>query len=87
MKKIILLFVLLLPFLHAEMCENKRFSLSAYQNRGGALTLMDLVRDVAQTCNISVVFEDKRSKERLSQPLDMVNIQDYSVPELFHLYF
>lgn len=87
MKKIILLFVLLLPFLHAEMCENKRFSLSAYQNRGGALTLMDLVRDVAQTCNISVVFEDKRSKEHLSQPLDMVNIQDYSVPELFTFIF
>lgn len=87
MKKIILLFVLLLPLLHAEMCENKRFSLSAYQNRGGALTLMDLVRDVAQTCNISVVFEDKRAKERLSQPLDMVNIQDYSVPELFTFIF
>ncbi|MDD2782009.1 secretin N-terminal domain-containing protein [Sulfuricurvum sp.] len=87
MKKIILLLVLLYPFLHAEMCENKRFSLSAYQNRGGALTLMDLVRDVAQTCNISVVFEDKRAKERLSQPLDMVNIQDYSVPELFTFIF
>lgn len=87
MKKIILLFVLLYPLLHAEMCENKRFSLSAYQNRGGALTLMDLVRDVAQTCNISVVFEDKRAKERLSQPLDMVNIQDYSVPELFTFIF
>ena len=87
MKKIILLLVLLYPFLHAEVCENKRFSLSAYQNRGGALTLMDLVRDVAQTCNISVVFEDKKAKERLSQPLDMVNIQDYSVPELFTFIF
>ncbi|AFV98431.1 hypothetical protein B649_10600 [Candidatus Sulfuricurvum sp. RIFRC-1] len=87
MKKIFLLLVLFLPFLHAEMCENKRFSLSAYQNRGGALTLMDLVRDVAQTCNISVIFEDKRAKERLSQPLDMVNIQDYTVPELFTFIF
>jgi len=87
MKKIFLLLVLLLPFLHAQECENKRFSLSAYQNRGGALTLMDLVRDVAQTCNISVVFEDKRAKEHLSQPLDMVNIQDYSVPELLTFIF
>ena len=87
MKKIFLLLVVFLPFLHAEVCENKRFSLSAYQNRGGALTLMDLVRDVAQTCNISVVFEDKRAKEHLSQPLDMVNIQDYSVPELFTFIF
>ncbi|OHD84795.1 MAG: hypothetical protein A3D90_00790 [Sulfuricurvum sp. RIFCSPHIGHO2_02_FULL_43_9] len=48
---------------------------------------MDLVRDVAQTCNISVIFEDKRAKERLSQPLDMVNIQDYTVPELFTFIF
>ncbi len=87
MKKIFLLLILLLPFLHAEVCENKRFSLSAYQNRGGSLTLMDLVRDVAQTCNISVVFEDRRAKERLSQPLDMVNIKDYTVPELFTFIF
>ncbi len=87
MKKIFLLLILLLPFLHAEVCENKRFSLSAYQNRGGSLTLMDLVRDVAQTCNISVVFEDRRAKERLSQPLDMVNIQDFTVPELFTFIF
>lgn len=87
MKKIFLSLLLLFSLLQAKECENKRFSLSAYQNRGSALTLMDLVRDVAQTCHISVVFEDQKAKERLSQPLDMVNIQDYSVPELFTFIF
>jgi general secretion pathway protein D len=33
------------------------------------------------------VFEDQRARERLSQPLDMVNIQDYSVPELLSFIF
>lgn len=87
MKKILLLLVFLLTFADAHQCDNKRFSLSAYQNKGSALTLMDLLRDVAQTCNISVVFEDRRAKERLSQPLDMVNISDYTVPELFAFIF
>jgi len=87
MKKIVLLLLLTFGLLYAQECENKRFSLSAYQNRGSALTLMDLLRDVAQTCHISVVFEDKNAKERLSQPLDMVNIQDFNVEELFAFIF
>lgn len=86
MKKLLLLSLLLFT-LHAQECDNKRFSLSAYQNRGSALTLMDLVRDVAQTCHISVIFEDSRARERLSQPLDMVNIRDYTLPELFTFIF
>ncbi len=87
MKKIVLLLLLTFGLLYGQECENKRFSLSAYQNRGSALTLMDLLRDVAQTCHISVVFEDKNAKERLLQPLDMVNIQDFNVEELFAFIF
>jgi len=87
MKKIVLLLLLTFGLLYGQECENKRFSLSAYQNRGSALTLMDLLRDVAQTCHISVVFEDKNAKERLSQPLDMVNIKDFNVEELFAFIF
>lgn len=87
MKKIFLFLLLISTLSQGSECENKRFSLSAYQNQGSALTLMDLVRDVAQTCNISVVFEDHQAKEQLSQPLDMVNLQDYTVPELFTFIF
>lgn len=87
MKKTLLFPLLLSAILYAQECDTKRFSLSAYQNRGSALTLMDLTRDVAQTCGLSVVFEDHKAKERLSQPLDMVNIQDYTLDELFHFIF
>lgn len=87
MKKIVLLLLLLVAFLNAKECNNKRFSLNAYQNQGSALTLMDLLRDVAQTCDISVVFEDKRSRDQLSKPLDMVNISDFTLPELLTFVF
>ncbi len=87
MTKIIYLFLLLSGLLHADGCETKRFSLNAYQNHGASLTLMDLLRDVTQTCSISVVFEDKRARDRLSQPLDMVNIHDYTLPELLTFIF
>jgi general secretion pathway protein D len=87
MKPLFLALLLLFPLLNASECENKQFSLSAYQNNNGSITLMDLVRDVAQTCNISVVFEDRKAKERLSQPLDMVNIQDFTLDELFTFIF
>ena len=87
MTKIFYLFLLLAGLLHADGCATKRFSLNAYQNHGASLTLMDLLRDVTQTCNISVVFEDKRARDRLSQPLDMVNIHDYTLPELLTFIF
>lgn len=87
MKALFLSLVLILPLLHAQECEDKRFSLNAYQNQSGSLTLMDLVRDVTQTCGISVVFEDNQAKEQLMKPLDMVNIKDYTVSELFAFIF
>lgn len=87
MKYLFILFLLFPGLVHAQGCQDKHFSLSAYQNLGSGLTLNDLVRDVAQTCNISVVFDDKRSKEKLNEPLDMVNIQNYSLQELLGFIF
>lgn len=87
MKKLFIFLLLMAGLLHANECTSKRFSLNAYQNNGASLTLMDLLRDVTQTCQISVVFEDKRARDRLSQPLDMVNIHDYTLPELLTFIF
>jgi len=87
MKNLFILFFFLTAALGAADCESKRFSLNAYQNKGASITLNDLLRDVAQTCNISVIFEDRRAKDQLSQPLDMVNIQDYTTDELFSFIF
>lgn len=87
MKKLVLFFLLMAGLLHSDECTTKRFSLNAYQNNGASLTLMDLLRDVTQTCHISVVFQDNRARERLSQRLDMVNIQDYTLTELLTFIF
>ncbi len=87
MKKMFLFCLLALSFLHADDCESKRFTLNAHQSQGSALTLLDLLRDVTQTCHISVVFDDNDAKEQLKKPLDMVNIEDYGVDELFAFIF
>lgn len=83
----VILFFVSFASLDARDCAEERFSLNAYQGRGASLTLNDLVRDVAQTCGISVITEDKKAKERLAQPLDMVSLHDYTLDELFTFIF
>ncbi|MFA6144129.1 MAG: pilus (MSHA type) biogenesis protein MshL [Sulfurimonas sp.] len=87
MKKIILFLLLALSLAHANECDTKRFSLNAHQSQNSGLTLLDLLRDVTQTCHISVVFDDNQAKDQLTKPLDMVNIEDYGVDELFAFIF
>ncbi len=87
MKIFIILWFALFTLLYADECDSKRFTLSAQQSQNQALTLLDLLRDVTQTCNISVVFDDDEAKAQLSKPLDMVNIKDYKADELFTFIF
>lgn len=87
MKKIIVFLLLTLSFLRADECDTKRFTLNAHQSQNSGLTLLDLLRDVTQTCHISVVFDDNQAKRELSKPLDMINIEDYRVDELFAFIF
>lgn len=87
MKKIIVFLLLTLSFLRADECDTKRFTLNAHQSQNSGLTLLDLLRDVTQTCHISVVFDDNQAKKELSKPLDMINIADYKVDELFAFIF
>lgn len=87
MKQLIIFCLTLFSLLHASECSSKRFSLSAQQSQNASLTLLDLLRDVTQTCNISVVFDDDEAKAQLSRPLDMVNIKDYKAEELFNFIF
>ena len=83
MKKIWFICLFLSSLLFAEQCENKSFSLSAFGN----ITLMDIVKDVSKQCEITVLFEDMRSKQQLSRPIDMINIKDYSLEQLFSFLF
>lgn len=87
MKKLILFLCLSLGVLYAENCANKTFSLNSYDISGDDLTLLDIVADLTKQCEITVIFSDKRSKEKLSQGLSLINIKDYTLDELFNLLF
>ncbi len=85
MKKIIIYIFLSISLLQAANCKNKTFSLNSYELQG--LTIMDLVQDLTRQCDISVIFTDERSKQRLNQDLGFVSIKDYSLNELFKFLF
>ncbi len=84
MKKLIV-FIFLSVSLFAQNCNNKTFSLSSYDTEG--LSIMDLVQDLTKQCGISVLFTDNRAKDKLESGLGLINIDDYSLNELFKLLF
>lgn len=82
--------ILILTFstlLFAGVCDNKLFSLNANQAGNSTLTLMDIISQSAKECQISVIFDDKRSRTRLSQTMDLINIKDYTLEALFNFIF
>lgn len=82
--------ILILAFsslLFAGICDNKLFSLNANQAGYSTLTLMDIVSQSAKECQISVIFDDQRSRARLSQTMDLINIKDYTLEALFNFIF
>ncbi len=87
MKKLILLFLASINILYASTCDHKAFSLNAYDSKYEDITLYDIVNDLTRQCNISVIFSDNRSREKLEDSLSLINIKDYSLDELFKLLF
>lgn len=87
MKRLIVLLVISSSFLFANICRDKTFSLNAYDSNYEGVTLFDIVNDLTKQCKISVIFTDKRSRDRLEQSLSLINIKDYSLDELFELLF
>ena len=83
MKKIWILFAVLVTLGWSSPCDKKTFSLNAYDS----ISLMDIVKDLSRECEITVLFEDTRSKDRLSHSIDMINIKDYSLEQLFGFLF
>lgn len=88
MKYLIPAWLVFASFVWASPCANKTFSLDAYGgNNGASILLMDIVRDLSKQCQISVIFEDDRSRERLNRPVDLVSLQDVSLEGLFDFLF
>ncbi len=87
MKRIIagMLFSALMLFGSAD-CQNKLFSFST-GNQSGNITIFDIVQNLADTCEFSVMFTDEEAKKVVRTPLSMVHIHDYTLEEMFSFLF
>ena len=81
------LLIAALTVLHAnDDCQNKLFSFST-DAPGQSVTILDIVRNLADTCQFSVMFADKEAEKVVRTPLRMVHIHDYTLDEMFEFLF
>ncbi len=67
-------------------CQTKLFSFKV-SGEGGTVTLYDVLENLADTCEFSVMFADKEAQNVLKSPLKMVYIKDYTLEDMFHFLF
>lgn len=66
-------------------CENKLFSFSIKESNGTSVSILDVVENIADECQMTVVFEDNSVRGILGKKLDFVNVKDFSLKDLFDL--
>ncbi|WP_457599434.1 secretin N-terminal domain-containing protein [Hydrogenimonas sp.] len=70
----------------APDCQTKLFSFKTGQ-QSGAVTLYDVLENLADTCEFSVMFADTEARRVLKTPLKMVYIRDYTLEDMFRFLF
>ncbi len=80
-----LLFSTLLLFGSTD-CSTKLFSFKT-GGQSGSVKLYDLLENLADTCEFSVMFSDSEARRVLNRPLKMVYIKDYALEDMFHFIF
>jgi len=87
--KYLLIFVFLIQFLYAQTdsCQNRLFSLSSYNKGNRSLRVADILQEISLKCNVSIIFKDKESKEKIKKRLDYVNIKDYTFENFLDFLF
>ncbi|SFV68916.1 Type IV pilus biogenesis protein PilQ [hydrothermal vent metagenome] len=87
--KYLLIFVFLIQFLYAQTdnCQSRLFSLSSYNKGKRSLTVADILQEISLKCNVSIIFKDKESKEKIKKRLDYVNIKDYTFENFLDFLF
>ncbi len=83
MRAIVFLFLSFVLF--AADCDTKLFSLKSYNENGAALRIKDVLLDLSNQCDITIVFEDKVAKQKIYKSLDFVNIKNYTLEEMLDL--
>ena len=87
--KYILTFMLFTYILMANtnVCEDRLFSLSAYNKGYKSLKISSVLKELSLKCNLSIYFKDKESKKSIEKRLDYVNIKDYTLEGFLSLLF
>jgi len=70
----------------SENCENTLFTFDVNQANDG-VKIIDIVENIANQCNFSVVIKDKQSRKVLNENLYIVHIKDYSLDDIFEYLF
>ena len=83
---IMLLFTYLLSA-STNVCENRLFSLSAYDSGARTLKISNVLKELSLKCNLSMYFKDKEAKKRVKKQLDYVNINDYTLEDFLSFLF
>ena len=84
--KIVFLLLVAHYLFGATSCENQLFSLSAYKQKNG-IEVASVLKELSTTCQLSIVFNDEISKNKIHKKLDYININNYTFEEFLDFLF
>ncbi len=80
-----IIFISLITTLSQAACNNKLFSFNIGANTQSGITIQNVLNNIANTCNLSIVYTDEEAQKRVTQAISNMNIKNYTLEELFHL--
>ncbi len=82
--KLVLLLSMIVTLSEAA-CENKLFSFSVADSSKAHITIKNILDNIAESCSMSIIYEDEQAKEKTSKAVSNLNIKNYTLEELLHL--
>jgi len=80
-----IIFISLMITLSQAACNNKLFSFNIGENTQSGITIQNVLNNIANTCNLSIVYADKEAQKKVGQSISNMNIKNYTLEELFDL--
>ncbi|MCF6172577.1 MAG: hypothetical protein L3J44_02155 [Campylobacteraceae bacterium] len=66
-------------------CENNLFSFSVKNGSKSNINTLNILKNVTDTCKMTMIFEDNLVKTKLSKKLNYINVKNFSLKELLNL--
>jgi len=82
----LIVFVSLLVTFSFATCENKLFSFNVGNSSTSAkISIKNILDNIADSCAISIIYQDNKAKNKVSQSVSNLNVKNYTLDELLHL--